>query len=241
MDSNSGTRSGSVSISSFNFTKGKDIYRCDTTLSNRSSHSLGTEKRMDLFANKLCFRYFLVLAAEWGAPNWDHCALLLFFFFFAFSWLVIHSSANRNQISIVAALQWNNCLATHCRKSCSTLFVDFIPINFDPQNWREFFVSNKSPSIWQNKESLLIMCIFNLATFFFSKIVLCSTPMLLFDCRNGRAFFVISLECLYSECLYFKCIQRLTLPVVFSKFRRLAFCFGRDLYCHQRSLDKHGV
>lgn len=174
------------------------------------------------------------MAEDWGAPEWDHCS-------FFTSWLVIHSSANRNQVSIVAALQINNCLATRCRKSCPTLSVDFIPINFNPHNWREFSVSNKSPSIWQNKEPLLIRCIFNLAPFLFSKIVLCSALVLLFDCRNGRVFFVICCECLYPEWLCFGCIQRLTLPVVLSKFRRLAFSFDCDLYCYQRSLDKCGM
>ena len=154
-------------------------------------------------------------------------------------WLVLHSSANRNQVSIVAALQINNCLATHCRKSCPTLSVGFIPINFDPHNWREF--SNKSLSLLENKESLSIRCIFNLATFLFSKIVLCSPLVLLFDCRNGRAFFVISCEYLYPGCLCFGCIQGLTLPVVLSKFRRLTFSFGCNLCCYQRSLDKCGV
>lgn len=113
------------------------------------------------------------------------------------SWLVIHPSSIRTQVFFVAALQIKHCLAT-LQKFMLYTFCRLYLHKF------QFSTSYKSPSIWKKRKiCLLIECVFNLSIFLFSRIVLCSVLLLLFDCRNGRAFFVIPRECLYLNCLCF--------------------------------------
>lgn len=136
LDSTFVRRSDSMSVSPFYFTWGR-WYRMwhqqwDTAM------QLEQQKRKDLFVNKLCFRYPLVLAAEQGAPEWDHCGLSL--------------PSSPHLESMHRQIQTKSPFLKHygeitvdrpLQKIMSNIFFYSIPVNFDPHNWREFSVSNK--------------------------------------------------------------------------------------------------